>query len=315
MPELPLISLIVPCYNEAQSLPALHSALAKLVSSLPYRFEFILVDDGSTDDSRPLLRQMVELDSRVEAVFFVRNFGKEAAVSAGLHLCQGEAAIMLDADLQHPVELIPEFLSNWTQGHDVVVGVRQESGSYASWYKRAGSSLFHKIMQRISHIKTVPSATDFRLLDRRVIDAFNSLGERNRITRGLIDWLGFPTAYILFKPAARKFGAPQYGFTKLFQLATHSFVSMSLLPLKLAGYLGMTITIVSGLMGLFIFVEKYLLHDPLGLGFSGPAILAVIILFLVGIILICLGLIALYIANIHEEVQGRPLYIIHSERP
>ena len=315
MPELPLISLIVPCYNEAENLPLLHAALVELVVDAPYRFEFLLVDDGSTDGSRPLLRQLAELDPRVEAICFARNFGKEAATSAGLHLCHGEAAIMLDADLQHPVELIPELLRSWKQGNDVVVGVRAESPGYASWYKRLGSALFHRIMQRISHVRTMPNATDFRLLDRRVIDAFNSLGERNRITRGLIDWLGFPTAYVLFKPAPRLFGAPQYGFAKLFRLATHSFVSMSLLPLKLAGYLGITITGLSGLIGIYIFVEKYVLRDPLGLGFSGPAILAVIILFLVGIILICLGLIALYIANIHEEVQGRPLYVIHRERP
>ena len=173
-----------------------------------------------------------------------------------------------------------------------------------------GSYFFYKIINRISATKIIPNATDFRLLDKKVIIEFNKFTEKSRITRGLIDWLGFKREYIYFNAPKRINGKASYSFIKLCKLALNSFVSMSLFPLKFAGYLGILITIGAGLMGLFIFIEKYILNDPWRLNFSGPAILAIIILFLVGIILSCLGLIALYIANIHNEVTNRPIYII-----
>lgn len=153
-------------------------------------------------------------------------------------------------------------------------------------------------------------ATDYRLLDRKVITQFNRLTEKNRITRGLIDWLGFNRDYVYFKVKPRKFGQAPYNFAKLSQLAMSSFANHSLFPLKFAGYLGIFITFFAGILGLFIFIERYVLKDPLNLDISGTAMLAVFTLFLVGVILVCLGLIALYIANIHQEVSGRPLYVV-----
>jgi len=166
------------------------------------------------------------------------------------------------------------------------------------------------LINGISSTSIVPHSTDFRLLDRIVIDEFNKLTERNRMTRGLVAWLGFKRSYIFCIVDPRHAGSVKYSYPKLFKLAMHTFVGHSLLPLKLAGYLGIFITFFSGLLGLFILVERYIFGDPWNLGFSGPAILGVVILFLVGIILVCLGLIALYIGNIYGEVMGRPLYVV-----
>jgi polyisoprenyl-phosphate glycosyltransferase len=283
------------------------------VHNLPYTFEFIFVDDGSKDDSAKVVRRLAGRDRRMRLLEFARNFGKEAAVSAGLHSCRGDAAVIMDADLQHPPALLPAFLSKWREGSEVVVGVRTyDKGE--TFIKRFCSGLYYKIMRRIAHTTITPHATDYRLLDRTVIDAFNRLSERNRMTRGLIDWLGFRRSYVKFKTRLRQHGEVSYGFGKLCILAVNSLTAYSLLPLRLAGYLGMFILSLSAPMGLFIVIEKYMLHDPWGLRFSGPATLAVILLFLVGVMLACLGLVAMYIAHIHAEVLARPLYVVRPEQ-
>jgi polyisoprenyl-phosphate glycosyltransferase len=230
------------------------------------------------------------------------------AVTAGVQASRGDAAIILDADLQHPVALIPEFIAKWRAGAEVVVGVRKRYGK-ESPFKRASSWLFYKLLASFSDTPVTPQATDYRLLDREVINAFNKFSERNRLTRGLIDWLGFRRDYVYFKSSDRMYGQASYRYGKLFSLAINSFVSLSLFPLKVAGRLGVIITAFAGLLGLFMLVEDVLLDDPLGLNFSGPAMLAVLNMFWIGIVLTSLGLIALYIANIHAEVINRPLYV------
>jgi glycosyltransferase involved in cell wall biosynthesis len=309
-----LISIIIPCHNESTNITPLYQDLCAVIDRQPERFELLFVDDGSRDDTSDVVRRLAARDIRIRLIELARNFGKEVAITAGLHRAHGAAAITIDADLQHPPALIPELIGLWRDGHEVVIGIRRADGHYASWVKRAGSRVFYGLMNTISEIKLVPRATDYRLLDRSVIEAFMSFTERNRITRGLIDWLGFRRAYVEFTPAERHSGQAAYSFRKLFRLATTSVISMSFLPLKLAGYLGLIIMLTAGPLGVGIFIEKYLLGDPWQLHFSGPAILAVIILFLVGLILASLGLIALYIANIHTEVMNRPLYVMRPER-
>ncbi len=310
--EKRLVSVIVPVYNEAENIPHIYEALQQLQLDR-YRFEFIFVDDGSSDSSPAVLYALEERDSAVRVIELVRNFGKEVALTAGLHAAQGEAAIMVDADLQHPPSLIPEFLAQWEQGVDVVVGVRRnQSGD--NLLKRAGSALFYWMLNRLSNVPVTPRATDFRLLDRAVVDEFNRFSERGRITRGLIDWLGFRRSHVYFDAPPRSSGRATYSYAKLIRLALDSVVSMSLVPLMLAGYLGATITLLAGFLGLFILIEDYVLDDPLGLNFSGPAALGVLILFLVGIVLVCLGLMALYIGKIHAEVANRPLYVARRTR-
>ncbi|MDP8215398.1 MAG: glycosyltransferase family 2 protein [Candidatus Euphemobacter frigidus] len=309
-----IISIIVPVYNEEKNIPLLYDKLTIIGEEIreKYDLEIIFVNDGSTDTSQQVISDLSNSDDRVKYVELSRNFGKEVALTAGINNCRGVACIMLDADLQHPVELIPEFIRKWKEGAETVIGIREENKN-GGLIKNAGSSLFYRIINRIASVNIIPGATDFRLLDRIVIDEFNKFTERNRISRGLMDWLGFKRSYIWFKVGERVRGRPGYSFFKLLRLAMNSFVSLSLFPLKIAGYLGLLITTISGIMGLFIFIENFILKDPMELKFSGPAMLAVFIMFLVGVVLSCLGLMALYIAAIHGEVVNRPLYVVRKK--
>lgn len=310
-----LISIIIPVYNEERNLPLIYEELLRVWRGLKekYDYEIIFVNDGSEDKSGQIIEELARLDRRVKYIEFSRNFGKEMATTAGINHAKGEAAIMIDADLQHPPELIPAFLRKWEEGADIVVGIR-EKNKKEGLVKKLGSNLFYKIMNLIGETEIIPRATDYRLIDKKVIEEFNRFTERNRITRGLIDWLGFKKDYIHFRARARKYGKAGENFPKLVKLALFSFVTHSLFPLKLAGYLGIFITLFASLLGIFIFINRYLLGDPFGFGFSGVGMLAVFILFLIGIVLICLGLIALYIANIHGEVINRPMYVIRKKK-
>jgi glycosyltransferase involved in cell wall biosynthesis len=307
----PLISIIVPVYNEADNLPLLYKEIAEHSDSLPYQFEMLFVDDGSKDDSAKVLHKFARKDRRVRLIRFSRNFGKEAAVTAGLHAARGNAALIMDADMQMPPSLMTQFIRKWETGSEVVVGVFKSRN--LSFVKRMGAKLFYKIMRRISHTKITPNATDYRLLDRKVINVFNQFTERNRITRGLIDWLGFERSYIYFEQQPRQFGTPGYTFQKLVGLAMNSFTSYSLLPLRLAGYIGSGILAVSVPAGVFLYVERYLLGDYLHLGINGTTMLAMLTIFMVGLVLTCLGMMSLYIAHIHAEVANRPLYVVRPE--
>jgi dolichol-phosphate mannosyltransferase len=304
----------VPCYNEQENLEPFYKAVARVMKQEPYAYELLFVDDGSTDGTVDTLERLAAQHNRVHPVELLRNFGKEIAVTAGLREARGEAAIILDADLQHPPELIPEFLDKWARMAEVVVGVRLPSKKHTSLPKRAASRLFYGLMRRMTKTPIIPNATDYRLLDRLVIDEFNRFTERNRLTRGLIDWLGFRVAHVYFEPKQRLHGTASQSYRKLIELAVASFVSMSLVPLKISGYIGVIITAISFPFGVFVFIEKYLLDDPMGLNITGNATLGIMLVFLVGIILIGQGLTALYIANIYGEVVNRPLYVVRKGR-
>lgn len=310
MGQQKLISIIVPVYNEGANIPRLVYALAEATKDLPYKFELVLVNDGSRDDSALVLTELTDRYKNLHALHLARNFGKEIALTAGLHHAQGDAAIMMDADLQHPPKYIPDFVAKWEQGAEVVIGVRTEDGK-ESLIKRLGAKVFYAIMNRIAHVRIVPHATDFRLIDRSVIGAYNQFTERNRIVRGLIDWLGFERDYVHFKADKRTHGEATYSTGKLIKLAMDSFVSMSFAPLKFSGVLGGVIIALSLPLGLFMLADKYLLGNMFD--FSGPAALGTLILFLVGVTLVNLGFISLYIANIHDEVTNRPLYVVRSK--
>lgn len=304
-----MISVVVPILNESANIERVYIAVRSILHASDYEWEILFVNDGSTDTSGDILARLSAGDPRVRHIEFSRNFGKEIALTAGLHASKGDAALMMDADLQHPPEYIPEFLAQWKAGNEVVVGIRSRSVS-DNHVKRIGSRVFYWFMNLVGETKTMANATDFRLLDRIVIDAFVEFTERQRITRALIDWLGFKRSFVYFDAPGRIAGSAQYSIPKLMRLALHSLVSMSLFPLRLAGYLGIVIVAMAGCIGLFILVEQFMLGDPLSLNVTWPAILAIINLFLVGVTLSCLGLIALYIAHIHREVVNRPLYIV-----
>lgn len=310
--DQPSVSLIIPVFNERDGVVTLYHELVAVTQPLPITVEFIFVDDGSTDGSVEQLTALTKTNPLVKVIEFTRNFGKEMATTAGLRHCHGAAAIMLDADGQHPVALIPELIKRWQAGAEMAVGVRTANQN-EPLVKYVGSWLFYAISNAIGETKVMPQSTDFRLINRFGIDQFLLLTEHQRMTRSLFDWLGLRTEYVKFVAPPRRYGTARYSFVKLLKLAISTFVANSLVPLKIAGYLGIAITLFSGLFGVFIIVEKYILNDPWGMSFSGPAMLAVLNLFLIGVVLSCLGLIALYIANIHREVSNRPLYVIRRQ--
>ncbi len=299
------ISLVIPVYNEEKNIPLITEALEGVFKNLSYEWEIIFVNDGSKDESLNVLQKLSQKKKYIKVLDFSRNFGKEVATSAGCHYAWGDAVITMDADLQHPPESIPQFLSLWESGAEVVYTVRKETQG-VGWFKKFSSGLFYWIFNRISDTKSESGTTDFRLMDKKVIEAFRNLPERERMFRGLIDWMGFRRERLEFVAGERKNGVAQYSYGKLLRLALNSFTSFSLFPLRLAGYLGILITIISGSL-LFIMLLTRFLDAQV---FTPLAIVAVSTMFLIGIVLMCLGLIALYIARIHTEVSGRPLYII-----
>jgi len=310
----PLISVVVPMLNEADNIKHFYQALTKTIKPTKYTYELLFIDDGSTDSTRQVVAELKNSKQlRVELIQLSRNFGKEIATTAGLHAAKGEAALILDADLQHPINKIPDFIAKWEEGNDVVIGVRSQSAHSGS-IKRLGSVFFYKIMNRIGDIDLIPHSTDYRMIDRQVIDAFNAFTEKDRITRGLIDWLGFERTVIPFVPEERQHGAPSYTVRRLMKLAMLSFTGHSLMPLRLAGYLGIVFMLFFGALGIAVYVENYIFNDPLGLAVSGTAMLGILLLFAIGIVLSSLGLMSLYIATIHGEVTNRPLYIVKRDR-
>jgi glycosyltransferase involved in cell wall biosynthesis len=304
-----LISIITPIYNEEKNIPIFYSEVNKVTKDLSYDFEVIFVDDGSRDRSTEVVKNLKATKVGIKLLELSRNFGKEIATTAGIEAATSDAAIVIDSDLQHPIEMIPQFIEKWEEGYDVVIGVRTVD-AHANKIREWGSKMFYKILNYISETEIVPHTTDYRLIDKQVIEEFNRFTERKRITRGLIDWLGFSRAFIEFEAKERIHGKPAYTLKKLIALAIHSFTSHSLFPLRVAGYLGTFILITSGIAGVVIFINRYIMNDSWGWNITGTAMLAVILLFLIGLVLACLGLMALYIANIHGEVTNRPLYVL-----
>jgi dolichol-phosphate mannosyltransferase len=299
-------------YNEAENIASFHESLIGVLDQIQHSFEIIYCDDGSIDDTQKAVKQLAVNNALIRYVKLSRNFGKEAALTAGIRYSKGDAIVLIDADGQHPVESLPEFIEKWQAGVKVVIGI---SNPYkrAGAIKRAGSKLFYWLFNRVSTSKLIPGTSDFRLIDRQVREAFLQMGESNRITRGLIDWVGFEREYVHYTTKPRLHGEAHYSTRKLFQLALNSFVSLSTAPLYLFGYIGLAITPLALLLGLTVFIEQLLLGDPLHWRFTGTAMLGILIIFLVGTLLMAQGMNALYISHIHAESKKRPLYIIDEE--
>ncbi len=305
-----LISIVIPTYNEEQNIPLVAEEIGKVFLTLPdYDYEIIFVNDGSQDNSLLEILRLSEKENRIKGLDFSRNFGKEPATSAGCHAAHGDAVITMDADLQHPPVLILKFLELWEQGAEVVYTVRKENKG-AGWFKKLSSKLFYYIFNKVSGMQTESGSTDFRLMDKKVIEVFRKFPERERMFRGMIDWMGYRRAKVEFIAPERIHGNANYSYNKLFQLALNSFTSFSLLPLRMAGYFGVFITAVSGILLTVMLVSYWFFNPSL---FTPIAILGVSNMFLIGIVLISLGFIALYIARIHNEVINRPLYIVREK--
>jgi glycosyltransferase involved in cell wall biosynthesis len=306
------LSIVIPVYNEASGIARLHERLGAVLKSLPYDNELLFVDDGSVDATAQILADLARVDANIRVICFSRNFGKEAATTAGLREARGDAIIMIDADLQHPPELIPALVAAWEEQNEVVIGVRNPRPG-ESWLRRLGSRVFARTMNVISDVEAPLGATDYRLIDRKVADAFASLTEHGRLTRALIDWVGFRRIYIYFNAAEREGGENKYSYIKLASTAVGAIVTHSRVPLIVAGALGLFITCIAFLLGAVVLIEQIWLGDPWGLKVTGTAMLAIMILFLNGIVLIFVGLLSLYVSMVQREAAGRPLYVIRSD--
>ncbi len=306
MPKL--ISLVIPIYNEEKNISPLYAELQKVTSGSDFDFELIFVNDGSTDGSILELNKIAEEDKKIKIIDFAKNFGKEIALSAGCHFSKGDAVITMDADLQHPPTLIAGLIKKWEEGFEVVFTVRKENKG-ASLLKKFTSNIYWWIFSKTSSLSSEPHSTDFRLIDKKVVDIFRKFPERGRIFRGIIDWMGYKRAKLEFTANERNQGDATYSYKKLIGLAINSLTAFSLLPLRVAGYLGTLITSVS-----FILLAVMIISEIFDfLDFTAIAFFVVANTLLIGIVLICLGFIALYIARIHDEVVGRPLYIIREK--
>ena len=302
------ISIIVPVYCEGRGLFALYDRLEVVTKSLTnYDWEYIFVNDGSPDDSLSIISQICDVNSSVNAIDLSRNFGKEIALSAGvLEAVNSDAVICIDADLQHPPELIPQLISFWESGADVVVTIRTESKNQ-TFIRKIGSAVYYGLMSCLSDLQLASKTTDFGLYDSKVIRAFSMITERQRVFRGIIDWMGFRRVFVEFTADERHSGDAKYSYAKLWRLAVNSITSFSLWPLRIAGYLGVAITSISSLLFIWMLIDRFIGGK---LAFTSLAIIVVANTFLMGIVLIAIGLVALYIGNIHTEVINRPLYIV-----
>ncbi|HWT55741.1 MAG TPA: glycosyltransferase family 2 protein [Candidatus Microsaccharimonas sp.] len=304
----PILSVVVPLYNEAAGIETFYQALHGVLEALQIEYEIIFCNDGSRDDTLAIIRRLAKQDRAVRYLSLTRNFGKELAVTAGIHAARGKAILMLDADGQHPVKRIPEFIEHWRAGAKVVVGIRT-ANRHQALIKKLGSSTFYRLFNKLSHTRLVPGSTDFRLIDETVQHDFIRLTERNRITRGLIDWLGYKQEYIYFEANDRIAGEATYSLGGLLKLSIDSVVSLSVSPLFVVAYIGAVVLPLSLLIGLGM-VVNLLFGDPLGLHATGGAYVAVLTLCLVGILMVSQGVIGLYLSHIHAESQNRPLYLI-----
>lgn len=306
------ISVVVPAYNEELVIKEfLDEKLGPALAVLDYGFEIVVVNDGSRDDTLKMIEKAkIQKAHKLRVVSLVKNFGKEAALTAGLSEARGDAVIMIDADGQHPVSAISEMLTKWEKGAKVVTAIR---GHNTTKHKVA-SKIYYRMMRMMGNKKSVVGALDFRLVDRVVVDEFKALTERTRMVRGLIDWLGYPQEYVKVDTLDRLSGKPTYSSKKLMKLAVDSLASSSRMPLAVFGYVGGAITVVSLVFGLFILIQQYILGDPLGLDWSGAVAMSVFVSFLVGLVLVSQSMTALYISQIHAEAKARPLYIIDRDK-
>jgi dolichol-phosphate mannosyltransferase len=304
------VFLLIPAFNEAGNIAALVQEITTTLGTCSrYEFTVLFVDDGSTDNTLSVLRQSASSDFPIQVIELSRNFGKEMALTAGLQSLNCDAVIILDSDLQHPPKYIPQLLEKWEEGYDIVSTIRSKIDDQ-SLPRRIGSQLFYSILNTISEFKMEPGTTDFRLLDRVVIEALKKFTERNRLFRGLIDWMGFKKTTIEFEAPSRRFGEPRYSYSRLLRLALNGFMSFSLMPLKLAGYLGVSVILIFGGLLTFMLIDKF---GSNFFGFSNIAFIIVSNVIMNGVVLGCIGLVALYIGHIHTEVIGRPLYLIQNE--
>lgn len=308
--EAKLVSVIAPAFNEEENLHELYERICEVMRNGNHNFELLIVENGSTDDSLTLLKGMHRKDPRVNYLSFTRNFGHQGGLLAGLEHCRGDVVISMDADLQHPPELIPEMLRLWEKGYDVVYTKKRPSKTQ-SILRKWVNDVFYYWMKALSGIEMI-GQSDYRLLDRQVLDVLCGLPERNKFLRGLTPWLGFPQTEILYDLAPRKAGTSKFPFLHLLRLAVDGIFSFSIIPLRAFVFLGLLISFGSFSYGVYILILK--IASVMGVGHyfvpSGWTTIILVMLFLGGVHLIGIGMLGEYLGRVYDEVKGRPVYVI-----
>lgn len=306
-----IISLVIPAYMEWNNISFIYKEITLIFDKLDYDYEIIFVNDGSLDNTWEEIKKITKIDKKIKAIDLSRNFWKEISISAWIDLAVWDAVITIDSDWQHPIEKIPDFLHYWELGFDIVYNKRPKT-KWISFLKRFSSKIFYAIFNLISEFKLEPWTTDYRLLDRKVVDYYIKFWEKNRLYRWLTDWLGFNKKALIFDANKRyNWWKWSYSYSNLFNLAVNSLTSFSLFPLKLVWYIWTLITLSSVILFFVIIFDKFSLNY---FNFSNLAIIVVLNTILMWIIMISLWFIALYIGKIHEEVLGRPMYIIKDKQ-
>lgn len=300
-----LLSIVIPCFNEEKVIEETYRQLFSIFPKLGMETEVIFVNDGSVDNTMIKLSSIAKQSENVKVLSFSRNFGHQLAITAGMDYAKGDAIVIIDADLQDPIEVIIEMVDKWRQGFEVVYGKRiKRKGE--TLFKKLSAKMFYKILDKLSE-KAIPSdAGDFRLIDRKVSNALKKVPERSRYVRGLIAWLGFKTTFVEFVREPRFAGETKYSFSKMLKLALDGIISFSYKPLRIASFLGSLISFISFLYLAYILYQGIFIKNAV----SGWTSTMAVLLFLSGIILIILGIIGEYIARIYEEVKARPIYVI-----
>ncbi len=300
------LSIIIPIYNEEGNIHKLFERLTHVISVLHLDAEFIFINDGSVDGSIRLIKELASLHSNVLYIDFARNFGHQIAVTAGLDHCKGKAAVIIDADLQDPPELIGEMFKKWEEGYEVVYAKRR-SREGESYLKKFTAKLFYRMLKKITSINIPVDTGDFRLIDRKIIDALKQMSEQQKFLRGQISWIGFRQTFIEYDRDARYSGKTGYTFKKMTRLALDGITSFSNLPLKFATFAGFLVSGIAFIMILYALYSRFISKEYV----PGWTSLMLAVLFIGGVQLICIGIIGEYISRMDSNVRNRPLYIIN----
>lgn len=300
------ISVVIPCFNEASSLPVLYTRLTECLEKAPYTREIIFVDDGSTDGTLTIIKDLAKTDKTVNYISLSRNFGKESAMYAGLCNTTGDYVAVMDADLQDPPELLPEMAKLLDGGEYDMVAARRISRKGEPVLRSACAKIFYKILNKISDTEIVSGARDFRMMTRKPLEAVKTISERNRFSKGVFSWIGFNTFWLSYENKGRIGGKTKWSFKKLIKYGVEGIVNYSEAPLNLASFAGFFATVFSFLALIFIIVRKLIFGDPV----AGWASTVCIIIFFGGIQLLCLGIIGKYLAKTYGETKNRPIYIV-----
>ena len=303
-------SVVIPVFNEQESLPALVSRLRAVMDQLDGPTEVVLVDDGSRDGSYRLMADANRQDPRFKIVQLSRNFGHQIAITAGMDVSSGQAVVIMDADLQDPPEVIPELIARWQEGYEVVYAIREQREG-ETIFKRKTATMFYGLQRRLAEIDQPVEVGDFRLVDRRALDAFLQMRERNRYVRGMFSWIGFRQTAVPYTRASREAGHSKYPLRKMMRLAFDGFIGFSTAPLRFALTIGLLISVGAVLYGITLIALKL---AGAGSYVPGYASLLVTITFLSGVQLIVIGMVGQYVARIYDEARARPLYLVRQAR-